>query len=88
MTLAVISVYSSPLPDLLAQSHGTLVSCEYFGDRSITIVDVTCIEAVVAMIPHSPPGIADGKKHFFLVERPGLDIAHLGGIQRACDAET
>jgi hypothetical protein len=34
--------------------------------------------AVVAMVPHQPfPG--DSVERFFVVEKPGLDIASLGG---------
>ena len=77
-TLAIVLVYSPPLPDLLIRSHGTLVSCKYFGDQNIAAIDVACIKAVVAMVPHSPSGLADeNASYFFLVERPGLDISNL-----------
>ena len=79
-TLAVVSLYSSPLPDLLIRSHGTLTSCKYLGDQNLTVIDVKCIEAVVAMIPHNPPGV-DANGYHFLVERPGLDVTRLGGAQ-------
>lgn len=87
MTLAVVSVYSPPRSDLLIQSHGTLASCKYLGDSNITIIDATCIKAVVAMIPHSPAGIADEGRYFFLVERPGLDIANLAGTPVVSDED-
>lgn len=88
-TLAVISIYSSPRPDLLIRSHGTFISCKYFGDHNLIVVDVTCIKAVVAMIPHSPPGIdIDNKdQYYYLVERPGLDVTNLGGIHEVFDSE-
>jgi hypothetical protein len=78
MTLAVISAYSEPNPDLLTVSHRTLASCQYFGDDALVVIDVSCIESVIAMVPHSPPHSKDSELHFFLVERPGLDIANLG----------
>ncbi|KJA14395.1 hypothetical protein HYPSUDRAFT_150494, partial [Hypholoma sublateritium FD-334 SS-4] len=68
LTLAVVSVYSPPLPDLLIQSHRTFASCKYLGDSNITIIDATCIKVVVAMIRHSPAGITDDSRYFFLVE--------------------
>lgn len=77
-TFAVVSVYASPCPDLLLRSHGTFASCKYFGDCSLAVIDITSIKAVVAMIPHIPPGAGDDDKYFYLVEKPGLDIANLG----------
>lgn len=88
-TLAAISIYSPPLPSLLIKSHGTFASCKYFGDNNLSIIDVTCIKAVVAMIPHSPPGVESEDKYFYLVERPGLDIANLGSnIQEVFNEES
>ena len=88
-TLAVISVYSSPLPDLLTRSHGTFKSCKYFGDLNLIVVDVTSIKAVVVMIPHSPPGIDVGEdQYYYLVERPGLDVTDLGGNHERFNSES
>lgn len=80
MVLAIISVYSEPREDLLEASHGTLVSCQYFGDDALVVIEVSCIESVVAMVPHNPPHSIDTESHFFLIERPGLDIVNLGSI--------
>lgn len=81
-TLAVISVYSSPLPELLSQSHGTFTLCKYLEDQNLIVINVTCIRAVVAMIPHTPPGMVDmvgtEDKYYYLVKRPGLDVTYLG----------
>jgi hypothetical protein len=88
MTLAMISVYSEPNPDLLTVSHGTFASCQYFGDNALIVVDVLCLESVVAMVPHNPPHSKDSELHFFLVERPGLDIANLGASDLEPIAET
>ena len=54
------------------------MSCKYLGDQNLTVIDVKCIEAVVAMIPHSPTGVDDEGGYYYLVERPGLDITDLG----------
>lgn len=81
MVLAIISEYSKPDPTLLLQSHGTFTSCQNFGDNSLVVVDVFCLKSVVAMVPHNPPHSKDSELHFFLVERPGLDIANLGSRQ-------
>lgn len=78
MALAIVSVYSEPNPDLLIDSHGSYASCQYFGDNSLVAVNVLHIKSVVAMVPHTPPHSKDSEHHFFLVERPGLDIVNLG----------
>ncbi|KJA14358.1 hypothetical protein HYPSUDRAFT_101817, partial [Hypholoma sublateritium FD-334 SS-4] len=52
LTLAVVSVFASPLPALIAESHGTFILCKYLGHRNIFIINATCIKAVIAMIPH------------------------------------
>lgn len=83
MTLAVVSMYSEPHPDLLSTSHGTFVSCQYFGDDALVVIEVSRIESVVAMVPHNPPHSLDSESHFFLVERPGLDVVNLGNAQES-----
>ncbi len=86
-TLAIISVYSQPNPILLTESHGSYASCQYFGDDNLVAVDVRCIESVIAMVPHSPPYSNDHEHHFFLVERPGLDIINLGSNLQCMTAD-
>ena len=81
MTLAVVSSYSEPHADLITASHGAFVSCQYLGDDALVVIEVSCIESVVAMVPHSPPHSMDLESHFFLVERPGLDIVNLDSAQ-------
>ena len=68
-TLALVSVYSPPHSELLKLSHHTLLSCTYEGDNSLR---------VIAMVPHQPFS-GEGTEHFFVVEKPGLDVASLGG---------
>lgn len=83
MTLAVVSMYSEPNPILLAASHGTFVSCQYLGDNALAVIEVSCIESVIAMVPHYPPHSKDSDLHFFLIERPGLDIVNLGSAEES-----
>jgi hypothetical protein len=73
-TLALISLYSNPDPALLQASHHTLWSCKYQGDAALRAVDAKKIVGVAAMVPL--PGV-EGR--YFVVEKPGLDIAHMGG---------
>ncbi|KZS87307.1 hypothetical protein SISNIDRAFT_419766 [Sistotremastrum niveocremeum HHB9708] len=77
-TVALVSIYSPPHPTLLAHSHQTLWSSTYQGRSALAIYNVKQIASVVAMVPHKPfPG--DPTARFFLVEKPGLDVAHMGG---------
>lgn len=80
MCLAIVSVYSEPNAELLTASNGTLISCQSFGDNALIAINVFCIQSVVAMIPHSLPHFMDSEHHFFLVERPGLDLVSLGSL--------
>ena len=43
------------------------------------IIDVKTITSVVAMIPMTPHN-ADSSTHFFLLEKPGLEIQQLGDV--------
>ncbi|KJA13690.1 hypothetical protein HYPSUDRAFT_151321 [Hypholoma sublateritium FD-334 SS-4] len=78
MTLALMSAYSEPNPNLLKASHGTFASCQYLGDDALVVIDVLCIESVVAMVPHHLSHFKDSEVHCYVVERPGLDITILG----------
>ena len=78
-TLALVSLYSLPHEELLEYSHRTLLSCVYEGDAHLQVIDIKSIMSVVAMVPHNPfPG--DSLDRFFVVEKPGLDVACLGGV--------
>jgi hypothetical protein len=74
----MISVYSAPHQDLLQLSYNTLWSCTHHGDNSLIVIDVKSILAVIAMVPHQP-FLQDPIKRYFLVEKPGLDVATLAG---------
>lgn len=78
LSLAVLSVYSAPDPELLAASHGTLIYCDYLGDTSLQVIDVNRIQSVVSMIPYKLKGHRIDGHYHFLVERPGLDVVRLG----------
>ena len=81
--LALVSLYSSPCPTLLKLSVNALWSCMYQGDSQLMFIDVKSIQSVVAMIPHVP--LVDGRQeseHFFLVEKPGFDVAVMAGVRR------
>ena len=80
VALALISLFSDPDPTLLRLSVNMLWSCEYQGDAALRFIDIRSIQAVVAMVPHSPA--IDGREahtQFFLVEKPGLDVTVIAG---------
>lgn len=86
-TLAMISLFSPPDADLLRETFGVLCVCKYLGDASRTVIDAKQIVSVVAMVPLPPTEAKLAQAHpdtlalrFFLIEKPGLEIAFLGGI--------
>jgi hypothetical protein len=59
----------------------TLWSCEYQDDLALKFIDVKTIQAVVTIISHRPA--IEGhplSQCFFLVEKPGLDVAVMAGV--------
>ncbi|KAF8810988.1 hypothetical protein BYT27DRAFT_7253126 [Phlegmacium glaucopus] len=82
--LAMVVFYSLPHRDLLDLSYNTLLSCT--PEMGRRVIDVKSIRSVVAMIPHHPfPG--DTQKRYFVVEKPGLDVAWLGGSTEVAPEE-
>ena len=80
--VALVSLFSRPDPTLLGLSVNTLWSCEYQGDSALEFIYVECIQAVVAMVPHAPViNGQDARERFFLVEKPGFDVAIMTGIE-------
>lgn len=78
-TVALVLLYSPPSLELFEESHHTLISCTLLGDVGLKVILVQSIISVVAMVPHSPFGEEDSQR-YFVVEKPGLDVANLGGV--------
>jgi hypothetical protein len=87
--LALVSLYLTPDPRLLKASHNTLWSCKHQGDLALLFINAKTIQSVVVMIPHMP--MIESQRlgeRFFLVEKPGLDIAVIGGmVEEMCGHE-
>jgi len=82
MGLALVSLYSRPDDYLLSISANTLWSSKYQGDGTLKFIDVKTIQSVVVMIPHKPEILGlPPSEHFFLVEKPGLDVTMMAGIK-------
>ena len=79
-------MYSNPNSILYKESLGTVVACRYMGDSSLVVVNFASILSIVAMVPHKFAHIHDGDWRF-VVEKPGLDIARLGGAWDDTDIE-
>jgi hypothetical protein len=77
--IAVVSQWSEPDDIILHRSHGTVWSSTYYGQQSITVINVKDIISCVAMPPHT---VAEHTRHF-LVEKPGLDVTAMtyGGFE-------
>lgn len=71
-------MYSHPDRELLELSHHTVSSCRLLVE-DVRIIDVKSITDVVGMVPHRPT-LPSGttEDRYFLVEKPGLDIATFG----------
>lgn len=85
-------MFGPPDPRLREISSDTMLSCRPGGDDSLRLVDVRSIEAVVAMVPHPEPivphdGLIDTRGRLCVVEKPGLEVAQLGGIEEAIENE-
>ncbi|KAF8149993.1 hypothetical protein B0H34DRAFT_757239 [Crassisporium funariophilum] len=73
-TLAMISVFGPPDAQLLQESSGSLIVCNYQGFEELKVIAVQQILSCVAMVPFgSPP---DGR--YFVCEKMGLEMAFLG----------
>jgi hypothetical protein len=82
--IAVISLFGPPDMTLLDQSYHTLWSS--IKTDPVVAVNVKDLVSVVAMVPHHPsiPG-KPVHKRFFVVEKPGLDVANMGGVEDELD---
>lgn len=80
--VALISLYSTPDPDILETTSDILLVCRYQGDASLVLVEATAIKSLIAMVPFLEK--AEGgrprrhKGRFYLGEMPGLTLAELG----------
>ena len=80
--VALISLYSTPDPDILETTSGVLVVCRYQGDDSLVLVEAQAIKSLIAMFPFLEK--AEGgraRRHegrFYVGEMPGLTLAELG----------
>ncbi|RDX43646.1 hypothetical protein OH76DRAFT_1360979 [Lentinus brumalis] len=85
--LAMIAPFSSPDAALLTYSRGTLMACTHPGDTAREVIFARDIVSVVAMVPlpmtaseaREEDAVAKYASRYFVVEKPGLDIAWFAG---------
>ena len=76
----MVSLHSASNLGLLAALSGTVYSCQPQGNAGLIIVEARTIEAVVALILYSCAFLRGRYSNcFFVVEKPGLDVADMGG---------
>jgi hypothetical protein len=81
LPLALISVYGPPDNALLQLSHKTVYSCQYLSNDNLRVINARSIRSVIAIVPHEVtlPGKTAAEDRWFVVEKPGLEAAELGG---------
>ncbi|KAH9848550.1 hypothetical protein C2E23DRAFT_739308 [Lenzites betulinus] len=90
---AMVSYFSAPDPDILRSSYNVLMVCSYAGELSRAVIDVKMIESSVAMVPlpltdiesADPRAAQHYSLRYFVVEKPGLAVAVMGGIEEQMD---
>lgn len=76
-----MSVYSDPDAEILEESYGTVIQCDYFGEEALEVIAVGDIQAGVAMIPIGEDGA------YFVAEKLGLDIDAMAGMEEDMHAD-
>jgi hypothetical protein len=85
-TYALISRYSPPHAEILQKSHNTYWSCTHGRIENIEIVPAKTILSVVSIIPHKLFE-DDSEQRYFVVEKPGLDVVRIGGVEESAPDE-
>ncbi|KAJ7711774.1 hypothetical protein B0H16DRAFT_1343411 [Mycena metata] len=80
-SLASVSVYSDPDAEILEESYGTVIQCDYFGEEALEVIAVGDIQAGVAMIPIGEDGA------YFVAEKLGLDVDAMAGMEEDMHAD-
>ncbi|KIK78622.1 hypothetical protein PAXRUDRAFT_163458, partial [Paxillus rubicundulus Ve08.2h10] len=82
--IALVQLFSPPDNALLQLSHTTVPTCQ--ATQEVRVINIKDIISVVGMIPHSPR-LPSGEvgEHFFMLERPNLDVSHFIQVGQADD---
>ncbi|RDX46887.1 hypothetical protein OH76DRAFT_1355134 [Lentinus brumalis] len=85
--VAMIAPFTAPDAALLKETHGTLAACYHPGNDIRQVIFVDDILSVVAMVPlpmtaaeaTEADAVTKYASRYFVVEKPGLDIAFFAG---------
>lgn len=91
-TVAIVSCYGPPHPELLELSSHTYWTVQHLRNEGVEVVDVKSIQSVVMMAPDKqyPKRYQDGSEldRWYMMERPGLKISQMQGYQELDDSDT
>ncbi|TBU41207.1 hypothetical protein BD309DRAFT_868737 [Dichomitus squalens] len=94
-TLAMVAWFTPPDKDILTFSRGTLLACQHLGDSSRAVIFAKQIVSVIAMVPlplssqeaQQPRADVLYRDRFYVVEKPGLDVARMAGRVEDCTTD-
>lgn len=76
--LALVSLYGPRNEHLFSSSYQTIWLAQYLGIGNLRVINVSTIQSVVAMVPLNP---LQPSSFYFVVEKPGLEMLFLSGIE-------
>ncbi len=72
---------------MFQESYNTVWVHEYFGHKSIRVIDAKKIISVVGMVPYESYEDLEQANRFFLVEKTGLDMGTVAGIEEPLEED-
>ena len=78
-TYVLVSLWTLLDLEKLKESFDTVYSCVYTDQTYLHVIDMKMITSIVAMVPMTWCD-GDCSSHFFLLEKPGLEITQLGDV--------
>ncbi len=72
---------------MLQESYNTVWVHEYVGHKSIKVIDAKKIISVVGMVPYESYEDLGEVNRFFLVEKFGLDVGIVAGIEEPLEED-
>ena len=85
-TLALVSLFSTQDEGIYQYTGGVLTVCDCHGDKSLAVVEVQLISAVVGMVPFGE--LIEGEDpRYLLGEKLGLDVYDTGIVEGSDDEE-
>ena len=82
----LVSLWTLPELEMLKESFDTVYLCVYTDQMYLCVIDVKTITSIVAMVQMTPHN-GDCSSQFFLLEKPGLEITHLGDVHEQASDE-